>query len=316
MVMRLIAIRVLLGLLTLFLVSVFIFASSEVLPGDIAERALGRFSSEEARLEFRQQLHLDLPVSQRYFIWLGGALRGDLGEFLITQIPVNTTVLPRFRNTLVLAGFSFMLFVPATLILSILAALNRGKWIDNLISVGILVGLSLPEFVVGTGLMLVFSVAIPLFPSLSLIQTAENFVRPIPRRLALPGITLAVVMTTYSSRMLRDGLIEVLDSDYVRMAILKGLPRLRAMIFHVLPNALAPTLNTVALNLVYLIGGVVVVENVFTYDGLGSLLVRSIFLRDAPIVEAVALLGSSVYILANLISDVAAILLNPRLRTS
>jgi peptide/nickel transport system permease protein len=178
-----------------------------------------------------------------------------------------------------------------------------------------LVGLSAPEFVLATILLLFFAVSLPLFPVISVIETAKTL-PDILRTLTLPAVTLAIAMGVYAIRMLRDNLIEVLDSEYVRMATLKGLPRHRVVFWHALPNALVPALNVTALNLAYLIGGVVVVERVFAYNGIGSLLVDSIFLRDAPLIEAAALLVSAIYIGANLLADVMAIVLNPRLRTA
>jgi peptide/nickel transport system permease protein len=218
------------------------------------------------------------------------------------------------RNTFILGAYAFILYVPVTLLLSTISALYRNKAPDNVVSFFTLLGLSLPEFVVGTILIYVFAVSLAAFPVISQIQRAETF-EEIVRMTTLPAITLMIAMAVYSIRMLRDNLIEVLDSEYVRMCLLKGLPRSRIIIFHALPNAVVPALNTMALNLAYLIGGVVVVEQVFNFQGLGTLLVESVYLRDAPIIEAVALIVSGIYILANLFADVMAIVLNPRLRT-
>jgi len=191
----------------------------------------------------------------------------------------------------------------------------RDRPVDTAISLLTLVGLSIPEFALATLLLIAFAVSVPIFPVLSVIALARTPVEVV-RALTLPAVTLAVAMSVYAIRMLRDNLIEVLDSEYVRMATLKGVPRYRVILWHALPNALGPALNVTALNLAYLIGGVVVVERVFSYDGIGSLLVESVFLRDAPLIEATALVVSAVYILANLFADVTAMLLNPRLRTA
>lgn len=314
MIARLILSRLALGLLTLLLVSAFIFLASEILPGDIAARVLGREATEEARQAFRERLRLDRPVIERYGLWLGGVVQGDFGTSLVNGRPVADAVLPRMRNTFMLGAYAFVLYVPVTLVLSTISALYRDRAPDNVVSFFTLLGLSLPEFVVGTILIYVFAVSLAAFPVMSQIQRAETFVE-ILRMTTLPAITLMIAMAVYSIRMLRDNLIEVLDSEYVRMCILKGLPRSRIIVFHALPNAIVPALNTMALNLAYLIGGVVVVEQVFNFQGLGTLLVESVFLRDAPIIEAVALIVSTIYILANLFADVMAIILNPRLRT-
>jgi peptide/nickel transport system permease protein len=314
MILRLILSRLALGLLTLLVVSALIFLASEILPGDIALRVLGRESTQEARQAFRDRLRLDRPVIERYSLWLGGVLQGDLGTSLVNGRPVADAVIPRMRNTFVLGAYALFLYVPVTLILSIISALYRNKSPDNIISFFTLLGLSLPEFVVGTILIYVFAVTLAAFPVISQIQRAETF-DEIVRMTTLPAVTLMIAMAVYSIRMLRDNLIEVLDSEYVRMCVLKGLPRSRIIVFHALPNAIVPALNTMALNLAYLIGGVVVVEQVFNFQGLGTLLVESVYLRDAPIIEAVSLIVSSIYIIANLFADVMAIVLNPRLRT-
>ncbi|MBC7811510.1 MAG: ABC transporter permease [Burkholderiales bacterium] len=315
MLLRMILLRLGLALITLLSVSVFIFITTEILPGDIAARVLGRESSEEARAVFRERLRLDRPVTERYLLWLGGAVRGDFGHSLVSERTVSEVVFPRMANTFILATYAFIIYVPVTLILSILAAIYHDRIPDTVISTLNLIGLSTPEFVIGTILIYVFAVSMRVFPVMSQIQRAENL-GEIIYVTTLPAVTLSIAMAVYSIRMLRDNLIEVLNSEYVRMAILKGLPRYRVVLFHALPNAVVPALNTMALNLAYLIGGVVVVEQVFVFQGLGTLLVESVFLRDAPIIEAVALIVSGVYILANLFADVMAIVLNPRLRAS
>src|SRR5688572_21151078 len=273
MIVRLILSRLALGLLTLLVVSALIFLASEILPGDIALRVLGRESSEEARQVFRERLRLDRPVIERYGLWLGGVLQGNFGTSLVNGRPVADAVIPRMRNTFILGTYAVLLYVPVTLILSTISAFYRNKAPDNIISFITLLGLSLPEFVVGTILIYVFAVALAAFPVISQIQRAETF-EEIVRMTTLPAVTLMIAMAVYSIRMLRDNLIEVLDSEYVRMCVLKGLPRSQIVVFHALPNAIVPALNTMALNLAYLIGGVVVVEQVFNFQGLGTLLVE------------------------------------------
>src|SRR5574341_776428 len=314
MVSRLILSRIVTALITLLVVSMFIFWASEVLPGDIAARVLGRFATAEGKQAFRERLHLDKPVYERYWLWLQGTLHGDFAISLVNERQVWEVVAPQLRNTLLLGGYAFVLYVPISVLLATLSAVFRDRWPDALISFFTLLGLSAPEFVLGTGLLIVLGVAIPIFPVMSLIELAKTPLETI-RTLTLPATALAIIMAVYAIRMLRGSLIEVLDSEYVRMATLKGLPRYRVLLWHTLPNALVPTLNVTALNLAYLVGGVVVVEQVFAYPGLGSLLVGAIFVRDAPVIEAIALIASGIYILANLVADVMGVLLNPRLRT-
>lgn len=313
MIVRTILSRLLLALLTLLVVSGFIFWTTEVLPGDIAARVLGRESTQEARAAFREQRGLNRPGVERYLNWLQGVVQGDFGASLVNNRKISDVVFPRMSNTLTLALYAFTLYMPLTLILAVVAALYHDRLPDTLISTLNLVGLALPEFVIGTALIYVFAVSLTIFPVISQIQRAQTF-SDVIRHTTLPAVTLAIVMSVYSIRMLRDSLIEVLNSEYVRMCILKGLPRHRIVIFHTLPNAIVPALNTMALNLAYLIGGVVVVEQVFAFQGLGTLLVDSVALRDAPTIEAVALIVSVIYISANLFADVMAIVLNPRLR--
>lgn len=315
MIPRLIVQRLALAFGTLLVVSALVFLFTTVLPGDIAERVLGRESSPQQRQIFRDHLHLDEPVWQRYGVWIGGVARGDLGRSLVNDETVTGTIGTAAKNTLFLSLFAFILYVPVTIIAATLAALFRGKLLDGAISGVTLVGLSLPEFVLGTLLIFAFAVQFPVAPALSIVNPGDD----LPARLhatVLPAITLMVAMSVYAIRMLRDNLIDVLDSEYVRMATLKGVPRWRVVARHALPNAVGPALNVTALNLTYLIGGVVVVESVFSYPGLGKMLVDSISVRDVPVVEATALLAAAVYIIANLVADVLSMILNPRLRTN
>ncbi len=315
MLLRLIIARLGLAIMTLLAVSIIIFWVTEILPGDIAARVLGREATEAAKDAFRERLNLDKPAPERYLIWLEGAVRFDFGKALASQRSINDVVLPRMKNTFFLAAYALILYLPVTIILSTIAAIKRERFADNAISLITLIGLALPEFVIGTTLIYLFAVNIPLFPVMSQVQTAKTPLEAI-RMTTLPAITLMIVMAVYSIRMLRDNLIDVLESEYIRMATLKGLPRWRVVIFHALPNSLVPALNTMALNLAYLIGGVVIVEQVFVYPGMGTLLVESVYLRDAPVIEAIALMVSAIYIFANLFADVMGIVLNPKLRTS
>jgi peptide/nickel transport system permease protein len=307
--------RVLSSIMTLVLVSLLIFSMLEVLPGDVATRVLGRDATPESLAVLRERLHLDDPPYLRYLTWLGGLVHGDLGNSLISGRRVVDILGPRIFNTLLLSVYAFLIYIPLATLPALIQAIRRDRAVDHAFSVVTLVLLSVPDFLLATMLMIVFVVMTPLFPAISLVDfssTAGQYLHA----MTLPALTLAIVMAVYAVRMLRDNLIEVLDSDYIRMAELKGVPARRVVWRHALPNALVPTLNVTALNLAYLIGGVVVVERVFSYPGFGSLLVDALQLRDLPLIEATVMIAAAVYIGANLCADIAAILLNPRLRTS
>lgn len=311
-ILRLLLWRVGLAALTLLLVSLIVFMMLEVLPGDVATRILGRDATPENLELLRSELGLDRPAAVRYLDWLGGLLTGDLGRSLVSSRPVADILAPRVFNTLVLSLYAFLLYLPLTLVPAVIQAVRRDRGADHLISVVTLVLLSMPDFLLATILLLVFVIYVPVLPAISLVDQSSSALEYL-RATTLPAVTLAIVMSVYAVRMLRDNLIEVLDSDYVRMAELKGLSSRRVLLRHALPNALIPTLNVTALNLAYLIGGVVVVEKVFSYPGFGSLLVDSLQLRDLPVIEVTVMIAALVYVSANLLTDVAAILLNPRL---
>ncbi|HEY6630123.1 MAG TPA: ABC transporter permease [Rhizobiaceae bacterium] len=313
-IFKLVIRRSLMSIVTLLLVSLIIFSMLEVLPGDVASRILGRDATPETLEQLRTELGLDRPAPVRYLAWLGALVTGDLGQSLASSRPVSEILAPRIFNTLMLSAYAFLIYLPLTIVPALLQALNRDRATDHAFSVVTLVLLSLPDFLLATILLLTFVVMVPILPAISLVDetsTAWEYLRA----MTLPALTLAIVMAVYAVRMLRDNLVEVLDSDYIRMAELKGLSRRRVLLRHALPNALVPTLNVTALNLAYLVGGVVVVEKVFSYPGFGSLLVDSLQLRDLPVIEATVMIAAFVYVAANLIADVAAILLNPRLRT-
>jgi peptide/nickel transport system permease protein len=213
-----------------------------------------------------------------------------------------------------LSAYAFLIYLPLTTIPALLQAIWRDRPVDHVLSVITLVLLSMPDFLLATILLFTFVVLVPLLPAMSLVDDSSTALDYL-RAMTLPAITLAVVMAVYAVRMLRDNLIEVLDADYIKMAELKGLSARRVLLRHALPNALVPTLNVTALNLAYLVGGVVVVERVFSYPGFGNLLVDSLQLRDLPVIEATVMIAALVYVMANLIADLAAVVLNPRLRT-
>jgi len=312
-ILRMLAARILLSLLTLLLVSIIIFAIIEVLPGDVATRILGRDATPEAIATLREKLNLNDPAIVRYFNWLGGMVQGDFGKALTSSRPINEILAPRLYNTLLLSIYAFIIYIPLSLIPALIQAARRDREVDHAISVVNLVFLSIPDFLLGTLLLVAFSVALPWLPAVSRVDGDSSALQYL-RAMTLPAITLAIAMAIAAVRMLRDNLIEVLDSEYVRMAELKGLPPRAVILRHALPNALIPTLNVTAINLGYLIGGVVIVEKVFSYPGFGSLLVDALQYRDIPLIEATVLIAAAVYVAANLLADLGAILLNPRLR--
>ena len=311
---RLVAIRTGLSLITLLLVSVIVFFVLEILPGDVATRVLGRDATPESLAVLRLRLGLDRPALVRYLAWLGELVSGDLGHSLVSGRPVTEVLGMRIYNTTLLSAYAFLLYLPLTVIPASVQAIRRDRGTDHVLSVVTLVLLSMPDFLLATILLFTFVVLLPVLPAMSLVDqssTAWDYLRA----MTLPAFTLAIVMAVYAVRMLRDNLIEVLDSDYIRMAELKGLSPRRVLVRHALPNAIVPTLNVTALNLAYLVGGVVVVERVFSYPGFGNLLVDALQLRDLPVIEATVMIAALVYVAANLLADLAAIFFNPRLRT-
>jgi peptide/nickel transport system permease protein len=313
--MKLIGSRILLAALTLLIVSLVVFAALEVLPGDVASRILGRDATPETLATLRVKLGLNEPAVFRYFHWLGGLVSGDLGRSPVSDRKVTEIIGPRIWNTILLSLYAFVLYVPLTVIPALLQAIRRDRPLDHALSVVTLVLLSMPDFLLATILLFTFVVVFPLLPAMSMVDQTSTIMDYV-QATTLPALTLAIVMAVYAVRMLRDNLIEVLDADFVRMAELKGLSPRRVLLRHALPNALIPTLNVTALNLAYLVGGVVVVEKVFSYPGFGGLLVDSLQLRDLPVIEGTVMIAALVYVMANLLADIASVLLNPRLRTA
>lgn len=318
-VLRLVIGRVLASLFTLLLVSMIIFLAIEILPGDAATRILGRDATPETLATLREQLHLNDPALVRYGRWLAGIVQGDLGNALTSSRPIVEILAPKIFNTLMLSIFAFLIYLPLAVLPAMIQALRRDRPSDHAISIVTLLLLSTPEFLLATLLLIALVIELtkwigfPLLPSSSIVDQSSTFLDYL-RALAMPAVTLATVMAVYGVRMLRDNLIEVLDSDYIRMAELKGLSPRQVLWRHALPNAMIPFLNVTALNIGYLVGSVVVVEKVFAFPGFGSQLVDSLQLRDFPLFEATVLIAAAVYIVANLLADIGAILLNPRLR--
>jgi peptide/nickel transport system permease protein len=302
-----------LGVVTLFVVSILIFFAVELLPGDIAEAVLGQSATQETVAAMREQLGLDRPAPVRYVEWLGGAIQGDFGVSLVSGERVSAAIGPRFRNTLFLAAYAAVIAVPLAIILGIIVALLRNTVFDRVANVLTLTSISSPEFFLGYILILYLSVKSSMFPAIASLSQGMSF-GDLLYRSFLPALTLVLVVTAHMMRMTRAAIINLLASPYIEMARLKGVPPWKVIVRHALPNAWAPIINVVALNLAYLITGVVLVEVVFVYPGVGQLLVDAVSKRDFPVVQACCLIFAATFILLNLAADVGSILTNPRLR--
>ena len=302
-----------LGLITLLVISIIIFGAVELLPGDLAQAVLGQGATEENLAAFRSQLGLDRAAPIRYFEWLGNALTGDFGNSLISQKPVSEAIGPRFANTLFLALYAACIAVPIAIFLGVLVALYRNTVFDRVANVLTLTSISSPEFFLGYILILFLAVNNDYFPAIAKIDDDMSLLEKLNRTF-LPALTMVLVVVAHMMRMTRASIINLLASPYVEMARLKGVPAWKVIVKHTLPNAWAPVINVVALNLAYLITGVVLVEVVFVYPGIGQMLVDSVSKRDFPVVQACCLIFAATFILLNLAADVGSILTNPRLR--
>lgn len=298
---------------TVILASMVIFWATTILPGDVASQVLGRYATEQAKTELRHQLGLDKPISVQYATWLTRYARGDWGQSPSMDTAVRPVVFERLRNSLMLAVVAFAMYVPLGIFLGLLAALRRNSWVDNVISVGSLSFIGLPEFVSGLVLITIFAIELHWFPAQSAIDPNSTFVEAFPY-LILPAITVALTSLAYVVRMTRSSTVDVLQTDYVRTANLKGLPRRKVLFTHVLRNSLLPTITVVAIGIGWLIGGLIVTESVFSYPGIGRLLLFAIQRRDMVLIQATALLIVIIYVVANLVADILYAVLNPRIR--
>lgn len=299
--------------LTLLIVSMVIFAVTELLPGDVAVMIMGSEATDETLQTLRTQLGLDQPAPQRYWNWLTGAAQGDFGESLRMRTEVGPLVLERLKNSMALAGMALAIGVPVALGLGIVAGLRKDRPADKAITTLTLLGISVPEFVIGSVLIILFASVWPILPATSLIDPESNPLENM-RFLILPALTLVFVTLAHLARMTRASVIRVMRTDYVRTAMLKGVPRTQVILRHVLPNALLPSITIIAINVGWMIGGLIVVETVFGYPGLGQLMVFAVTNRDVPLVQAVALMVAMIYAIANLGADVLYAALNPRIR--
>lgn len=310
---RLIFGRLISGVVTLFIVSVLVFAGTEILPGDVAQAVLGQQATPEAVQAIRDQLGLDRPAALRYLDWLRDFAQGDLGRSLLSGREVSELIGRQLGNSLFLATVAAVIAIPLSVGLGLLAALYEDRLADKGITASTLVFVSMPDFLLGYLLLLFFAVNLGWFPALSRISSSMSLLEQL-RAVALPCLTLALVVSAHTMRLTRAAVLSVMNQAYVEMAELKGASRARIVLRHALPNALSPILNIVMLTLAYLIVGVVVVEAVFNYSGLGRTMIDAVSKRDMPLVQACGLIFASVYVLLNLTADILSILINPRRR--
>ncbi len=307
------------GFATLLVVSVLIFVGTSVLPGDVASIILGQMATPESLAALRAKLGMDQPAYLRYFLWLGDFLTGDLGfskagsGIGTVGTPISDMLAPRLLNTLRLAGTVAVIAIPVSMTLGLLAAMYPGTRLDRIVTFGTLSLISVPEFLVATFLVLVLAVQLGWLPATAYMSGNETGWKLV-RALAMPTLTLVIVASSQIMRMTRATVLNVMSSPYIEMAILKGVPRARIILRHALLNAVGPIVNVIALNLAYLVSGVVIVETIFAYPGLAKLMIEAVQTRDLPLVQACAMIFCATYIVLIFVADMASILSNPRLR--
>ena len=312
-ILKLVAQRIALGLLLLLAVSFVIFIGVDMLPGDTAQAILGQSATETSLANLREQLGLNEPPLTRYFTWLGHALTGDLGVALTNGQDIAKSIGQRFGNTFFLAACAGIISVPLAVILGLIAARYNGRWPDKLISGVTLATISLPEFVAAYFVIYLLTQLIPIFQPVAMVFPGMGFFERL-HAVALPVIVLVMVVLAHMMRMTRAAILNVMQSAYIETAELKGLTPMQIIWSHALPNAIAPIIAVVVINLAYLVVGVVVVEVVFSYNALGQYLVDHVAKRDLPVVQAVGIIFATVYIGLNNLADVVGIISNPRLR--
>lgn len=313
--LKLILTRIIWSIGTLFFVSIIIFVAIEALPGDMATAFLGRDATPASLAFYREEFGLNRPMSTRYLEWMGGVLRGDFGTSPLRNEPITELIKYRIRNTVVLGFSAALVGIPIAIFLGILTALQRDKYPDIFFSTLSLGLMTLPEFVIGTFLIFFLAIKFKWFPAVTLVAIDAPLGEIVPN-ITLPIITLACVMVAHILRLVRTSLIDVMESEFVVMAQLKGVPKWRVVLYHALPNAILPTINIIALTVAWLLGGSVIIESMFNYPGIGSAMLVGINARDFMLVQAIAMALAIVYIALNLAADLLALVLNPRLRTS
>ncbi|SFL18434.1 ABC transporter permease [Shimia haliotis] len=313
LLVRLLVQRIALGLLLLFLVSILIFAGTIILPGDVAQSILGQSATPEALANLRRELGLNDPPVTRYFHWLGGVLQGDLGTALTSGQDIATAIGKRLGNTLFLAFWAALISVPLAILLGLIAVRYRERWPDKVISAVTLASISVPEFLIAYVAIFFFSVRLRWAPSVTTINDSMTLGEKL-HTISIPVAVLTVVVLAHMMRMTRAAILNVMQSAYIETAELKGMRMFNIIWKHAFPNSVAPIVNVVMLNMAYLVVGVVVIEVVFTYPGMGQYLVDHVSKRDIPVVQACGLIFAAVYIGLNMIADIVSIISNPRLR--
>jgi peptide/nickel transport system permease protein len=308
--------RVVLGLLTLLLVSVVVFAATQALPSNAAQAILGRNATPQRLAALTRQLHLNQSVVSQYLHWLGGVLSGNFGTSAATQQPVSQLLSSRIANSAFLVLVAAIISLPLSILLGVIMAVRRDRAADHVLSMLTLALASLPEFVIGIGLVLLLATNLAhVFPAVTIVPPGEH-IWNVPKALVLPVATLVLAVTPYISRIMRGSMIEVLESDYVTMARLKGLSNRTVIWRHAVPNAIVPAIQVSALQLAYMAGGIVVIEYVFSFPGIGASLVDAVGNRDVPVVQALTVIVAGVYVVVNLLADLLTIVVTPRLRTA
>jgi len=310
---RMVINRIWIGIATLFVVSILVFVGTALLPGDVAEIVLGQAATPESLAAYRAERGLDKPLPMQYLNWLGGMMTGDLGTSKAGGASISSLISGRLGNTMFLAAIVALISVPLSVALGLLAAMHPGTWIDRILTFGTMSLISVPEFFIATFMVLILAVQLHWLPAIAHISPEDDWLKQL-RGLAMPLITLIIVVAAQMIRMTRAGILNVMNSPYIEMAILKGVPRTRIILRHAFYNAIGPIVNVVALNLAYLVSGVVIVETIFAYPGLAKLMIDGVQTRDLPLVQATGMIFCGTYVVLIILADVAAILSNPRLR--
>ena len=305
--------RIAIGFVTLLAVSVIVFVMTSWLPGDVASILLGQAATPETLAALRAELGTDQPLIVQYFSWLGNMATGDLGISKTGGATISSLISSRIGNTMMMAGLVAIISIPISISVGLFAAMYPGTWLDRIVSFGTLSTASVPEFFVATVLVLIFAVNLGWLPSITYLSGDESTWQLL-KAVAMPLLTLVIVVSAQMIRMTRAGILNVMSTDYIEMAILKGVPRKRIILRHALYNAIGPIVNIIALNLAYLVSGVVIVETIFSYPGLAKLIINGVQTRDLPLVQACAMIFCGAYVVLIILADVVSIISNPRLR--
>ncbi len=305
--------RIAIGFATLWVVSVIVFIMTSWLPGDVAAIMLGQAATPETLAALRAQMGTDQPLIIQYFSWLGNLATGDLGISKAGGATISSLISSRIGNTMLMAGLVALISIPLSITIGLYAAMYPGTTLDRTVTFCTLSTISVPEFFIATVMVLILAVNLQWLPSTTYLSGDESFWQLL-KAVAMPLITLVIVVSAQMIRMTRAGILNVMNSPYIEMAILKGVPRKRIILRHAFFNAIGPIVNVIALNLAYLVSGVVIVETIFSYPGLAKLMIDAVQTRDLPLVQACAMIFCGVYVVLIILADVASILSNPRLR--